>query len=401
MGSSLRGVKMKRPMLSMVMALLLAASGGLIVDRPTPALGRDDEEATLSSAPSAPSPILEALAFAPPELVSFQFTDWTALKALRSGTAVTSASPLDERQQLVLGMVRSEASLTPFRLDRLPSWPELWGWDNTDLAWEATWLAEPEPGARVLRFRDGWDARPFIARLEALGYSRSEKPHGTVWAEPPDFASRSESQAVLGPDESPVGVDQRVAISPDGRTVVVGRGDAAYNTLKRAAGADLAMISAAPVGLAAVALDHPITALIVDETPDCDLLADLRFADDTMADFADDMISLVDSVGPLHPYQAIGVGSAGAGPRAPVRGRYACVNHTPPHGGAPGRGRRTLIDEGYSTLHGKRYREAAFTLVDASADGRQLVLDVAPLHDDPQVLFDLVTSRSLSFATCA
>jgi hypothetical protein len=39
--------------------------------------------------------------------------------------------------------------------------------------------------------------------------------------------------------------------------------------------------------------------------------------------------------------------------------------------------------------------------VDASADGLQLVLDVAPLNDDPQVLFDLVTGRSLSFATCA
>jgi len=60
-----------------------------------------------------------------------------------------------------------------------------------------------------------------------------------------------------------------------------------------------------------------------------------------------------------------------------------------------------LIDEGYSTLHGKRYREATFTLADASVDGRQLVLDVAPLNDDPPVLFDLVTSRSLSFATCA
>jgi hypothetical protein len=386
-------------MLSVMIALLLALTATVIADRPTPALGEDDEEATLSAAPSAPSPILEALAFAPPELMSFQFTDWTALKALHGGTAVTSASPLNERQQLVLAMVRSEASLTPFRLDRLASWPELWGWDNTDLAWEATWLAGPE--ARVLRFRDGWDAGPFIARLEGLGYVRDEKRHGTDFTEPPDFDPRSEPQAVLGPDERSIGWDQRVAISPDGRTVVFGWGESAYSTLRRAVQADPATIAGGPVGRAAVALDHPITALIVDETRDCDLLADHRFADETMAGFADDMTSLVDSVGPLHPYQAIGIGYARAGPGEPVLGRYAFAYPRAQQAAADLPGRRTLIDEGYSTLHGKRYREAAFMLVDASADGPQLVLDVAPLNDDPQVLFDLVTGRSLSFATCA
>jgi hypothetical protein len=375
-------------MRSVLMAILLAMSGGLIADHPTPALGQDDEEATFSPAPSAPSPILEALAFAPPELVSFQFTDWTALKALHGGTAVTSASPLDERQQLVLAMVRSEASLTPFRLDRLASWPELWGWDNTDLAWEATWLAGPE--ARVLRFRDDWDAGPFIARLEGLGYERDEKRHGTVFTA--DFDQRSEPQAVLGPDERPIGWNQRVAISPDGRTVVFGWGESAYSTLRRAVQADPATIAGGPVGRAAVALGHPITALIVDETPDCDLL---------MADFSDDMIALADSVSPLHPYQALGIGYERASPGEPALGRYAFAYPRAQQAEADLPGRRTLIDEGYSTLHGKRYRDAAFTLVDASADGLQLVLDVAPLNDDPQVLFDLVTGRSLSFATCA
>jgi hypothetical protein len=165
--------------------------------------------------------------------------------------------------------------------------------------------------------------------------------------------------------------------------------------------ADPATIAGGPVGRAAVALDHPITALIVDETRDCDLMADLRFADDTMADFSDDMLSLVNSVGPPHPYQAIGIGYERAGPGEPALGRYAFVYQKAQEAAAGLPGRRTLIDEGYSTLHGKRYRDAAFTLVDASADGQQLVLDVAPLNDDPQVLSDLVTGRSLSFATCA
>ncbi|MFO7533348.1 MAG: hypothetical protein R6W93_12885, partial [Candidatus Limnocylindrales bacterium] len=145
---------------------------------------------------------------------------------------IVAPDPLaeNERQQLVLAMVRSEASVTPFRLDRLASWPELWGWDNTDLAWEATWLAGPE--ARVLRFRDDWDAGPFITRLEGLGYERDEKRHGTVFTA--DFDPRSEPQAVLGPDERSIGWDQRVAISPDGRTVVFGWGESAYSTLRRA-----------------------------------------------------------------------------------------------------------------------------------------------------------------------
>lgn len=90
------------------------------------ALGPEDDTAA-AAARSEASPLLAALAYAPAGTYSFDFTDRAALKALHGSADVTSASPLEERQRLVLGMVDAEASGSGFGLDqprrRLPSLP--------------------------------------------------------------------------------------------------------------------------------------------------------------------------------------------------------------------------------------------------------------------------------------
>ena len=162
---------MTRSPISLVLGLLVAMSLAVTTGWTASALSPDDERSAPPSARSETSPLLDALAYAPRGIYSFDFTDWTALKTLHGGADITSASPLEERQRLVLDMVRSEASGSRFGLDRLATWPELWGWDNTDLAWEATPWDPRSESTKVLRFRDGWDSGPFIDRLEALGYA--------------------------------------------------------------------------------------------------------------------------------------------------------------------------------------------------------------------------------------
>jgi hypothetical protein len=337
-----------------------------------------------------PSRLLDALSFAPPGVAAFEFTDWTAQKALHGGAEITSASPLAERQRLALDMVHSEATTIPFGLDRLATWPGLWGWDDTDLAWEATWVSLSDPFARVLRFEEGWDPGLFIDRLEASGYSRSEQSHGIVFVPGPD------TEAILASDQrlftsQPVSV----AISPDGRTVAIGWRERANEMLRAATQADPAGLAASPFGRAAAALGRPLSAAIVDGRDLCTQAGQVgldRLSDETTA--------LARSIGPLHEYQALGIGYERAGPGEPAVGRYVFAYEQSQQAMSDLPGRRTLIDEGYSARDRLRYRDVAFTLVDALVDGRALVLDVAPLHDAPQVLFDLLVGRSLSFAAC-
>ena len=131
---------MMRSALYVANAFLVATLAVVSAGWPTHALSPEEQRSSTRSAPAASSPLLDALAFASPDTIYFEFTDWTVLKALHDGSDITSASPLEDRQRLVLDMVHAEASRFDFGLDRLATWPELWGWDNTDLAWEATWF---------------------------------------------------------------------------------------------------------------------------------------------------------------------------------------------------------------------------------------------------------------------
>jgi hypothetical protein len=387
---------MTRSPISFVLGLLVATSLVLVMGWTTSALAPDEGPPATPSARSTTTPLLDALAFAPRGIYSFDFTDWTALKALHGGAGLTSASPLEERQRLVLDMANSETSASGFGLDRLSTWPELWGWDNTDLAWEATPWDPVAESATVLRFRDGWDPGQFIDRLEVLGYSRTEQRYGILFSDSPDFMPDPDAEAVLDADELLLTAGPHsVAISKDGRTVAIREGSRADELLRIAARADPAEVAASPFGRAAAALGRPVAATIVDGAAGCSWmdLADL--------DYSEDMTTLARSVGPLHPYQALAMGYERAGPGEPAMGRYAFAYTRAQQAATDLEGRRTLIDDGYSSRHdGKGYRDVAFTLIDAQVVGRTLVFDVVPLYDNPKVFHDLFVGRSLAFASC-
>ena len=133
---------------------------------------------------------------------------------------------------------------------------------------------------------------------------------------------------------------------------------------------------------------------MVDGTPGCHWagLADI--------DYSEEMTTLARSVGPLHPYQALAMGYERSGAGEPVMGRYAFAYKRARQAVADLPGRSYAHRRGFSSRHGKPYREAAFTLADAQVDGRTLVLKVAPLYDNPKVFLELLNGRSLSFATC-
>lgn len=380
---------MKRSLFAAVLALLVAVPTALGIGSTTPALAQDD------GAPAATdsSPILEALSLLPPGIDAFEFTDWSALKAVHGGSDVTSASPLTERQRLMLEIARHEATTVPLGLDRLSTWSERWGWDTTDLEWQASCCRAPD--FAILRFREDWDSEPFMARLEADGYERRDRPHATSFTIDPDAEAldRDFLERALDVEATPF-MRASVAISPDGHTVVLVSGPDAHEILKLAARADPAAIAAGPFGRVAAALGRPMAAKIIDGRYGCSGTGEEH------AYLTEDEAPLVREVGELRPYEAFGFGYDRARPGGPAVARYVFAYERAKGARVDLPGRRRLIDEGYSIFHDAPYRERAFTLVDASVEGRQVVLDVALVGDTPQTLFDLYAGRSLVFATC-
>jgi len=175
---------MKHSSITVVLAILVSALPALGVGGTSPALAQVDGRPAAHS-----TPILEALSMFPADIDAFKFTDWAALKAVHGGVDVTSASPLTERQQLMLDITRDEAPTFPLGLHRLATWSERWGWDTSDLEWQASCCYASD--FTIPRFREDWDAGPFMARLDAEGYERRDRPHATSFtleqgAEAPD-----------------------------------------------------------------------------------------------------------------------------------------------------------------------------------------------------------------------
>ncbi len=383
---------MRHSVFVVVLALLISVSSAFGIGGTPPVLAQDDH------APAADStPMLEALSLLPADIDAFEFTHWAALKAIHGGSEVTSASPLAERQRLMLAMDQHEATTSPLGLDRLATWSERWGWDTTDLEWQASCCGASDYS--ILRFREDWDAGPFMARLEADGYERSDKPHATSFTLEPgtEAPDRDFLERVLQ-SEGPMGgaptTRASAAISPDGHTVVLMRGPDAHKVLALAARADASAIADSPFGRVATALGRPLASSIRGERYVCSGTGVER------GYLNDEDARLVQAIGVLHPYQTFGMGYERAGPGEPAVGRYVFAYDRARDATADLPGRRRLIEEGHSIRYGAPYHDRVFALVDAVAEGGQLILDVAPVNDTPQTLFDAVIDRDMVFAIC-
>ena len=237
-----------------------------------------------------------------------------------------------------------------------------------------------------------------MARLEADGYERRDEPHATSFTLEPeaeaadrDFLERIYEGA--GATGGPSGPRASVAFSPDGHTVVLVRGPDAHEILKLAAQADPVAIAESLFGRVAVALGRPLAARVWNGEYGCSRTGVEREASAGNA-------RLVQEIGVLHPYQAFGLGYERAGPGEPAAGRYVFAYERATDARTDLPGRRRLIDEGDSNRYGAPYRDSVFTLVDAAAEAQLLTLDVAPVSDRPQVLFDAVVGRDMLFAIC-
>ncbi len=345
---------------------------------------------------TAPSPLLEALAFIPEasDPTSLQFVDWSQLKELHGGAGITSASPLAERQRLMLDIVRAEAAPMPFGLDRLTAWPDVWGWGSTDLDWEARVFGE----IAVLRFGEHCEAQPFRDALAGFGYEAHDFEGGVAYRPDPDaeIPSQLRFANMHGLDIHGREITEPtvwVAISDDGRTVALSRTDGVARSLRAGLEADPASVEASSFGRAAVALGRPVAASLLDGRSACS---------ERMNEWLiGEALEVAASVAPLHRYEALAAGYTRADATAPPEGGYVFAYPCSRQARDDLAGRRTLVEEGYPFNDStSRYEDVAFSLVDARVAGSRLILDVAPVSGAPVHVLRHVGISPILFATC-
>ena len=329
------------------------------------------------------APLAEAVGFAPLGVTSIMFTDWAAAKAAHGYADITSATPLDQRIRAMIDLGKVEAPFAGYAIDRFATHAESWGWDTTDLDWEASFAVEGPPVA-VLRFRDGFDLAPVIAHFDDRGFSSEVYGDATIRSHPMALSAawiRDSDFGILN-----------TAILDDGRTFVLSSGIDGVKAALDARHVD--SFRAAPAQVVAGALGAPLSAGI-DVGPD----ACAAYGPHLGPRGSDANDALLTEVGPLRAWEAMGVGTFrdAAGTAA---GRFAFEYGDPSDALSDLAGRAQVADRGISLRTAQPYASSLFRLLTSDADANVLTLDMVPVDDRPQHFAQAFVTRDLVFATC-
>lgn len=121
---------------------------------------------------SADTNLQIALRYAPITTTLVGFTDWTVLKAIEGVEGLTSESSIEDRLEFY-GNVVPYGEFLASNFGNIRRHAEFWGWDSTDLLWEAQFTIDAPP-VSIVRLRDDLDLAPFFAYLVEREYTQSE-----------------------------------------------------------------------------------------------------------------------------------------------------------------------------------------------------------------------------------
>lgn len=343
---------------------------------------------TASPAPDPPPTddhLTEAMAFAPTNVQMLLFTDWTAIKSSLGMDDVTNGSPMEDRMAVVGSINMTEAAAAGFAVDRFIGHADAWGWDSTDLDWEAEILAE-QGRTHVLRFRDGFDLDPVLERFNEREFSTEEVPGGTLrshelsveedWLRATDFAITNS------------------VVLDDGRTLLASiEQGPLLATLEELADQG----AKTPELLGAVdALSGASAAIISTGSGTCQGFGRPVSAGSD-AGSVEAIRDELAAAAPLSPYGALGVGYSREW--EPI-GRITFAYGDAQRAAADLPGRRTLAETGISLRTGQPYSESLFVVTDAAATDGTMTLEVEPASDMPRRLIEMVFGRDMLFAAC-
>ena len=343
-------------------------------------------------------PMSEALSVLPRELqdTMLLFTNWSQVKIKLGLEDVTSGSPSDARMELASRCTQELAVATAFGIANMDTHADMWGWDASDLDWEAQLIGSELPPIYVLKLRDDFDFSPVAAGFTERGFVQSDSHGALLFSH-----SMDPSQSWLRTTELSI---LNTAYVAGERLMVLSSSPVAVQQCLAAWAGDIESLDEDPFEAAAVehlgAVDSAIALGGLGEcirfTPNP--LLDLIGAMPTSERINDLMISLQQRE-LLVPYRVFAVGYEDVnGERA---GTIVFEYDSSELALLDMPARLLLAEEGTSTRYDAPIAEACFTVQSCQVLDRAIVLSVYPVANQPIRLFRMVLYFDAVFASCS
>jgi hypothetical protein len=342
------------------------------------------------AAPAITAPRLEAaLAHAPAATEQIAFVDWMLLKEIAGVPGLTGNDSLDARMDFMISLgVESQAVTTVYGRNHFLIHAEEWGWDSTDLLWEASLTLESSPPIYLLRFRDDFDFVPVLQRFEERGFARQE--HGGVpwYSHEMDLRSpwlRTTEFAILN----------TAFLAQEKLFVLSSTPDSLLSLLDALAkGAILSNLpSVRSLSAALGAVGSAILLPLGCQPFDVTALLDPETREDRMAELRQSS-----SLG-LYTGLALGYRPTMQGGEILPLGVLVLHYLEPSLAAADLEPRRRLAEMGTSIATNTPYAEL-FQVVEASVEGSNLLLFMQAHAQPPQLFFNMFYRRDMLFAVC-
>ncbi len=126
-------------------------------------------------------PMSEALSALPRDLsdTMLLFTNWSQIKDNLGLENVTSGSPSDARIEFARRCRQELSIATAFGIDNMDTHADMWGWDASDLDWEAQLVSSVLPPIYVLKLRGDFDFSLAAVGFTERGFVQTDS-HGAL-----------------------------------------------------------------------------------------------------------------------------------------------------------------------------------------------------------------------------
>lgn len=324
----------------------------------------------------------QAVAWMPESTLRATWTDWAAVRSLADGTDLGAASSTRDVGNFLDRAYELDLTATSAVVDSTYAMNRRYGFSPIDASWEMYGQSR-EGAVVVMRFGDSVDLEGVERNLRRLGYQAPADGPGSggVWTGSADLV------ATIDPSLTPV--MQNVVVIPDEGAVLLSDNQAyASVSASVVTGEEAGLDSVEGTSELASSAGSPVSAVMFASDFACEALS-MATADEEDQAAAEDLIASAGGVSPLagvvvamDPSRAVTVGmhfEESSQASDDLRPRVSLAS-----GDAPGQG-GTFPER--------------FRVVEAAADGNQIVMDLEPAADDLPLLSDL-TQGPVLFASC-
>ena len=344
------------------------------------------------------SPLADVLALVPQALsdVMISFTDWSQIKSDLGMGFLTSEHPEAFRLELLRRVSQDHAAASAYALAYSRIHAETWGWDSADLEWEANVVSSELPPTYILKLRDDFDFSAVAVRFAEREFIQTESRGALVYSHELDPSAewiRTTELSIL-----------TTAYLEEEKMMILSSYPAPIEIILALRAGEFAALAEDPFTTTAVEhLDRPASAIIMCGLGEClrftpNPILDLIGTAPTEGDIAE-LRAMVEEKQLLVPYRTLGVGYRKKESR-PV-GTIVFEYDAPELAEADLTARCILAEEGVSSHYDAPIAESYFTVLDCNVQDSAVILEVAPINDQPSRLFRMILYRDAPFAGCS